>query len=123
LPPEPRRLAPMEALDPLDQLGRLAVALGIGLMIGLERGWTQRGEEPGSRIAGFRTLTLIGLYGGLAGLLALSIGLWLVAAALLPLGAFLLLAQQDELREPDEDRSITTLVAALIAYALGVMAV
>lgn len=107
----------------LEQLWRLGVALGIGLMIGLERGWTQREAPAGSRIAGFRTFTLIALYGGLVALLGQLAGLWLLAVALLPLTALLLLAQHDELRERPEDRGITTLVAALIAFALGALAV
>ncbi len=46
----------------------LALALGIGLLIGIERGWRTRDEAPGERVAGVRTFTLIGLIGGLVGL-------------------------------------------------------
>ena len=101
---------------------RLLVALGIGLMIGLERGWHQRGEAEGSRVAGFRTVTLIGLFGGLAALLSAEVGSWLLAVGLAALVPFLALGQQDHLAKGG-DRSITTLVAALIAYALGALAV
>ena len=51
-------------------LSRLAVALGIGLLIGLERGWKTREATPGSRVAGIRTFALSGLLGGIAGALA-----------------------------------------------------
>ena len=101
---------------------RLLVALGIGLMIGLERGWHQRGEAEGSRVAGFRTVTLIGLFGGLAALLSAEVGSWLLAVGLAALVPFLALGQQDHLAKGG-DRSITTLVAALIAYALVALAV
>lgn len=47
----------------------LAVALGLGLLVGLERGWRARGEPAGSRVAGLRTFGLLGLIGGIAGLL------------------------------------------------------
>src|SRR5690348_8012838 len=49
---------------------RLAVALAIGLMIGLERGWKQREEAEGERTAGLRTYTLTALLGGLCAILS-----------------------------------------------------
>jgi len=101
---------------------RLLVALGIGLMIGLERGWHQRGEGEGNRVAGLRTFALLGLFGGLAALLADRVGEWLLAVGLASLVPFLALGQRDHLAK-DGDRSITTLVAALIAYVLGAVAV
>src|SRR5262245_42416857 len=36
-------------MDTEDLLSRFAVALGIGLLIGLERSWQSRGEKSGSR--------------------------------------------------------------------------
>jgi Uncharacterized membrane protein len=51
---------------PLDQLlSRLALAFGIGLLIGLERGWHTREVRPGGRTAGVRTFTISGLLGGI----------------------------------------------------------
>ncbi len=51
-------------MDTLHLIERLAVALAIGLIIGIERGWKQREEREGGRAAGLRTLTLAGLLGG-----------------------------------------------------------
>jgi uncharacterized membrane protein YhiD involved in acid resistance len=48
-------------VDTFELVGRLAVALAIGLVIGIERGWKQRGEAEGERAAGLRTLALSGL--------------------------------------------------------------
>ena len=53
-----------------DILYRFAVALAIGLLIGLERGWRQREEAEGERTAGLRTYTLSSLLGGLSATLA-----------------------------------------------------
>ncbi|MSP93719.1 MAG: MgtC/SapB family protein [Alphaproteobacteria bacterium] len=39
-------------MDTLDLFQRLGVALAIGLLIGLERGWQDRKGSPGSRTAG-----------------------------------------------------------------------
>lgn len=113
-------------MDPADQalwhpFWRLMVALGIGLMIGLERGWEQRGEAEGSRIAGFRTFTLIGLFGGLVALLSEPGDDWPLAFGLVALVPFLALGLRDHLAKGGT-RSITTLVAALIVYGLGALA-
>ena len=61
-------------MDTDELLSRFAVALGIGLLIGLERGWRARDEKPGSRTAGFRTFAISGLLGGVVGALALAAG-------------------------------------------------
>ena len=53
---------------------RRAVALTIGLLIGVERGWQERGAPEGSRVAGVRTYALIGLLCGVSGLLAEQLG-------------------------------------------------
>ena len=60
-------------MDLLDSLPRFAVALGIGLLIGLERGWHTREMEPGTRAAGIRTFTISSLLGATAGALARAI--------------------------------------------------
>ena len=41
-------------MDIQELLSHFAVALGIGLLIGLERGWTTREDAPGTRTAGIR---------------------------------------------------------------------
>jgi uncharacterized membrane protein (DUF4010 family) len=61
-------------MDVSDLILRLATALGIGLLIGLERGWRRRKARPGSRAAGVRTFTIGGLLGGVFGAIATSLG-------------------------------------------------
>lgn len=55
---------------------RLAVALLLGALIGIERGWVAREQKAGERIAGVRTHALVGLLGGLAALLAEAVTEW-----------------------------------------------
>ena len=44
---------------------RLGLALAIGLLVGLERGWRERDAPEGSRTAGIRTFGISGLLGGI----------------------------------------------------------
>ena len=40
---------------------RLALALALGILIGVERGWHERSEPEGGRVAGLRSFALTGL--------------------------------------------------------------
>src|SRR5215475_4079424 len=116
----------------LDELiSRLAVALGIGLLIGLERGWRRRGATPGSRAAGIRTLALSGLLGGVtaalaqalpkqesAGAASLAIVLGVAFAAY---SAVIALFARDE-NQAAGNFSATTAIAGMLTFALGAYA-
>lgn len=99
----------------------LLAALAVGLIVGLERGWKERGDPSGSRVAGFRTFGLIGLSGGLVAVLDGGNGFVISAGAI---GLALLLRQGFE-AQIDETRNVsaTTAVAALITFSLGAVAV
>jgi uncharacterized membrane protein (DUF4010 family) len=105
--------------DMIGGASHLLVALAVGLLVGMEREWRQRGGDE-SHI-GLRTFGLIGLFGGLAGLLQPAIGGWLVAASVLAL-AFLLLADRRRDNPASLAEDMTTLVAALITVLLGTLA-
>ena len=98
------------------------MALGIGLLIGLERGWHERSAEDGRRVAGVRTFGLIGLAGGLMGVLAVHFGGWVLVAGLLGLSA-ILVASYWAANLQDNAVGITTEVASLLTFILGVTAV
>ncbi len=106
-------------MDPFVNLG---IALALGLMIGSERGWQERRAEEGSRIAGIRTFGLIGLLGGLWALLAQDMGETLLGFAFLGLTIVLVIAYRQGQQE-GHDVGITTLIAALITFALGAFTV
>ncbi|GAB4138011.1 MAG: MgtC/SapB family protein [Sphingomonadales bacterium] len=106
--------------------GHLALALAIGLLIGLERGWRNRSLGAGERVAGLRTFTLIGLVGGVAGLLTQIYGAMVIAATLLALVALLalyfwrtLIAVEQAGGQPDF--SATTAIAAVLTLLLGAL--
>jgi uncharacterized membrane protein (DUF4010 family) len=92
---------------------RLAVALGIGLLIGLERE-RRRGREPAA--AGIRTFALAALVGGLGALLP-GTAVFVVAAA-----AIAALALVAYARSSGTDPGLTTEVALLATFLLGGLA-
>ncbi len=102
-------------------LGRLAVALGIGLLIGLERGWKRRLDEAGTRVAGFRTNALAGLLGGIFGVVGDEAGSATFALGFVGFAAVMGLFYWREART-STDVSATSAVASLCAFALGGLA-
>ena len=99
----------------------VAAALACGLLIGIERGFDLRGLRAGTRVAGVRTFTLVGLVSGLAGL-AGRLGQPFAAGAIVAGTAAVLAvgyAHRPGLkRKPDA----TTPVAALGTVGLGFLA-
>ena len=67
-------------------LSRLGLALAIGFLIGVERGWRERQIPEGERAAGLRTFALVGLSGGVFALLGQTFGAPIVAAGFLAIG-------------------------------------
>lgn len=111
-----------------DLFSRFAVALGIGLLVGIERGWRTREEKPGSRTAGVRTFTIIGLLGGATGVLAQTPGTPLNVAGGIILGAcfaafalaFTLMCREEN--RADQTFSATTAIAGMLTFALSAYA-
>lgn len=104
--------------DLIDTFQRLAMALGIGFLLGVERGWRHREAPAGSRAAGLRTHAVIGLLGGVCGALLPVIGPVGFAAMALASAAALIVFKLRE-SERDNDVSATGTLAALVVFALG----
>lgn len=100
---------------------QLAVALAVGLLIGIERGWHEREAGEGHRIAGLRTFGLIGLLGALWALLAAEMGELVLGLGFLAFAILIVAAHVLDTRS-DRDYGITTAVAALVTFALGALA-
>lgn len=109
-------------MDLLEAFQRLGLALAIGVLVGIERGWQERAEAAGKRTAGIRTFGLTGFLGGLAGLLQISVGPVLPAILLAVFGIAFLVFKRFE-AEHTQDYSVTSVVAALVVFALGTVAV
>src|SRR6476661_4667507 len=94
----------------------VATALACGLLIGVERGWKLRDQEPGTRVAGVRTFSMLGLGSGVAGLIGVS-GHPLVAAGIV-IGtvALMVIAYSGQLENHHDS---TSAVAAMGTIAIG----
>jgi uncharacterized membrane protein (DUF4010 family) len=100
---------------------RLALALAIGFLVGVERGWKQRHAEDESRVAGIRTYALIGLLGGVAGLLGRALDPIAFAAIVAVFGLGWIAYKLWE-TWIDGDISMTGVAAGLLVLALGAYA-
>jgi len=98
-------------------LKSLGTALGLGLLVGLQREWER------DRVAGIRTFALVTLFGGLSALLSFSFGGWVVAAALAACASIAILGNLAALRGPRPDSGLTTEIAMLLMFAVGAVAV
>jgi uncharacterized membrane protein (DUF4010 family) len=103
-------------------LYRLGAALAIGLLIGVERGWHEREAKEGGRIAGVRTYGLVGLLGGGMALIAETFGALVMGLGFVGLAGLLAAVYVENLRRGRSDVGITSLVAALLTFALGALA-
>ncbi len=100
----------------MPHLGPLAVALALGLLVGMQREWAV------DEIAGIRTFALITLLGAVSGILAPLHGGWMVGAGALGLVTLIAVANLVRLRRDDTlDTGITTEVAAMLMYGVGVL--
>lgn len=108
-------------MDTSSAAARLAAALAVGLIVGLERGWRDRSLPEGGRVAGLRTFALLGLLGGLLALLQPLLGSGPLVAGVVGVAGVFAVAYGLTLRESG-DRSLTSLVAALLTLVLGALA-
>jgi len=98
----------------------VGLAFALGLLIGVERGWSHRHDAEGSRVAGIRTFALLGLAGGVVGEVSTGVSPLLGAALLIAAAGALLVgfARAAAVGEV----SATTTVVGVITLGLGVLA-
>ena len=98
----------------------VGTAIACGLLIGIERGWKLKDEKPGTRVAGVRTFTMLGLGSGIAGLLG-SIGYGAVAAAIaVGMVAILVTAYSHSLEgHHDSTSAVAAMATVAIAFLAG----
>lgn len=108
----------------LEHFANLGIAIALGLLVGSQRGWHERSQKKGSRVAGIRTYTLIALLGSLvaAGVSTLPLfQAWLLCGlAFLPVATLLIVGFYQSAKT-DGNVSITSELAAMMVYWLGVL--
>ncbi|MEQ8860083.1 MAG: DUF4010 domain-containing protein [Pseudomonadales bacterium] len=109
----------------VSQMVGLGLALGLGLLVGLQREWADH------KLIGLRSFGIIGASGGMAALLAEPWGPWPVAAGLLAITGMVAaryLRHRDieaaggeaaQGRREDREHGATTLLAAVAVYLIG----
>lgn len=93
---------------------QLGVALGLGLLVGLQREWTP------SKVAGIRSFALITVFGTICGWLAQDAGGWVIVAGIIALVALIAEVHALKVRHQDTGYGMTTELAALVMFAVGV---
>jgi uncharacterized membrane protein (DUF4010 family) len=92
---------------------KLGIALGLGLLIGLQR------ERSANDLAGVRTFPLVTLLGGVCALLAQTYGGWVLAAGLISMAAMVVIGNLAKFKEGQLDPGLTTEVAILLMFVVG----
>ena len=101
-------------MDQQDVFRTLGIALGLGLLVGLQR------ERAESRLGGIRTFPLITLLGAICGLTAEAMGGWIVAAGFLGVTALIVVTNVTRLGgEETPQPGQTSEAAALLMYGVG----
>jgi len=92
---------------------QLGIALGLGLLVGLQR------ERAESRLAGMRTFPLIAILGTITATLAQSFGGWVMAAGFVMLAGLIFVGKMSEMKASEVDPGLTTEIAMLLMFAVG----
>jgi uncharacterized membrane protein (DUF4010 family) len=92
---------------------RLAVALGLGLLVGLQR------EKVDSVIAGIRTFALISLFGAVCAQLAKTSGGWILVVGFLATALLITAGNLVRMQTREAEPGQTTEFAALVVFGLG----
>jgi uncharacterized membrane protein (DUF4010 family) len=96
--------------DPFIQLG---IALGLGLLVGMQREWAAKD------LAGVRTFALITLLGAVSAQLGQALNPWIVVAAFIGVVAALVMGNITLIRKGKGGGGVTTEIAALVMFAVG----
>jgi uncharacterized membrane protein (DUF4010 family) len=91
----------------------LAIALGLGLLVGLQR------EHVASQLAGIRTFPLITILGVVCAMLAQAFGGWVIAAGLIAVAGLIVVGNIARSGAGPADPGLTTEIAMLLMYGVG----
>ncbi len=98
----------------MKEFQHLALALGLGLIVGIQREWA-------SKYAGIRSFPLITLLGALSAMAAIHFDGWVIAAAMVALTMLIIFENYLQVRAGRSDIGITTDAAAFVMFFVGVI--
>ncbi len=102
--------------------GDFAIAILLGTLVGIEREKRKAEDEKTGHIAGLRTFILLALLGAASGFLSRSLSsAWILAAALLIVGASIIAAYVATARSSQGGKGLTTEMAAVVVFLIGAM--
>lgn len=99
-------------------LARMGLVLLLGLLVGIERGWSLQRKKEGQRTAGIRTFTLIALSGGLWSILSEHVDPLILGVALIGLVLIIMTGYYQHARKTGA-LGLTTEMAAFITFSVG----
>ncbi len=100
-------------MDMLGVFEKVALALGLGLLVGMQR---ERVQAP---LAGIRTFALITVLGAVCALLGQEFGGWIVAVGAMGVAVLMAVGNLVQTEAKDADPGLTTEIAALLMYGVG----
>jgi uncharacterized membrane protein (DUF4010 family) len=100
-------------MDLWEECRRFGIALGLGLIVGLQR------ERAGHPLAGFRTFPLVTLFGAVAALLSLDQGGWVLAGGMVAMAALIIIGNLTP--QTNTKPGVTTEAAMLVMYGAGAL--
>lgn len=110
----------MEHQDLLALAVDFGIAILLGALVGIEREKHKAEKKETIQTAGLRTFILLALLGASAGWLSRELAMpWVFAAALLIVGAFVLVGYLVSTRKDPQSAGLTTEVAAIVVFMLG----
>lgn len=98
----------------------MLIALLLGALIGLQRGWVSRDQQDGARVAGIRTHTLTALTGCISYLLADTMSPWFLPVMLLVIAAVAISGYRVSSAN-SQNVSITGVIGLLLTFCFGAM--
>lgn len=102
---------------------RVGTGLATGALVGIERGFNLRGQKSGTRVAGVRTFSLLGLGAGVAGLIS-DAQPFAAGAILIAMLTYLAIAYAPKLKaKGDATSPIAAAATIAVAFAGGTGAV
>lgn len=102
---------------PSDSFATLAIALGVGMLVGLQR----ERSVAGAHIGGIRTFPLVTMLGALCAMAGGDEASWLVPAGFMGVVAAAVLGNVASIRRGDPEPGMTTEIAMMLMYVVGVV--